>query len=897
LLLILGYSNITFAAILNVPDQYATISAAISRAGARDTIVIADGEYSGAGFVGLTISSTATIMSENGPAACIINGGGAGTVTGITITGGATIIGLTFTRFTNNAIILTSANGFTLRDLIITGNVLDNGTTSGGGIYSSGSSGLIEMCLFTENSTGGSAPAIYVGTNSDFIIDNCIFIENNAARYGGAILITGSGSSCQINNSIFNLNQAGIDGGAIALSVSASTEITFCNFIENSCTNFGGGINKGSNSNAEVLNCIFWGNRAENQGHQLYAEDNGGEITINYCLVEGGVGDGSDNWNGEEILDAAPRFAAGRQPDWGLPNWFLDRRSAGIDAGSDPAADIGMDEFTTQTTLAPDQDDVDLGYHYPIGYFPILGAMWGYVRRASDQRPIAGALVSSSLGQETETGGDGYWEIGEAYAEREFSITVSAWGYNDTTVTDLVIEEDAVVRLDFGLCTPVFRASNNAISLLLYREDDTYNHNMTIYNDGDGFMEWSFIKRPPGVVAEAWEMRQSHAAAQICNDTRLLGVVFVDGFFYITGANTDGEDDTRLIYKVNKQGELVESIPQVGDSTSRYGMTDITYDGENLWGSGMDSVYCFSTEGEKITCWNGPYNPNRAMTWDSDREVLWITSRPSAEIFAYDRDGNEILEINGHGLSTYGLAYFPDDPDGFTLYSFTSTNDTTQGIYKINPETEQFRFVASLANPDVGTALGCCMTNKYDRYSWVFMGMINEAVDRLEIYQVAASMTWVQSDVLEGRIEAQQSQDLTMTINIPEMPSDTAQCDLVFEHNTVAMETVIRLTAMRSDSDVDQQAGLKPTEFNVSEAYPNPFNSTSLIRYAVPKAGIVTAELYDISGRAISTIISERQSAGIHQAVIDGADLPAGLYFFRLTADEHSSVRKIALVK
>ncbi|MCF7811673.1 T9SS type A sorting domain-containing protein, partial [bacterium] len=316
-------------------------------------------------------------------------------------------------------------------------------------------------------------------------------------------------------------------------------------------------------------------------------------------------------------------------------------------------------------------------------------------------------------------------------------------------------------------------------------------------------------------------------------------------------------------------------------------------------GSGMDSVYCFSLEGEKITYWKGPYRTNTALTWDPEREVLWIAERPSGEILAYDREGNQILEINGHDLRTYGLAYFPDDPDEFTLYLFVDdNNEYRQGVYKLNPETEEIRFVTSLANPDNGSALGCCITNRFDLYSWVFMGMINNAGnDRVEIYQVAASMTWVQSDILEGRLEAQQSQDLTMAITIPDMPADTALCDLVFEHNTTAMETVVRLTAVRTDSYIDDQMGIIPTEFTVSDAYPNPFNSTSVISYTVPQTGIVNAELYDISGRAISTLISERQSAGTYQAVIDGNNLPAGLYLFRITAGNQSEIRKIALVK
>ncbi len=88
-----------------------------------------------------------------------------------------------------------------------------------------------------------------------------------------------------------------------------------------------------------------------------------------------------------------------------------------------------------------------------------------------------------------------------------------------------------------------------------------------------------------------------------------------------------------------------------------------------------------------------------------------------------------------------------------------------------------------------------------------------------------------------------------------------------------------------------------PTEFYLSQAYPNPFNSTTRISYGLPVESNVSLQLYDLSGRLIQTLVAGERQAGIKTTILNAADLPSGLYFTRLSASGHVFTRKVMLVR
>ncbi len=89
---------------------------------------------------------------------------------------------------------------------------------------------------------------------------------------------------------------------------------------------------------------------------------------------------------------------------------------------------------------------------------------------------------------------------------------------------------------------------------------------------------------------------------------------------------------------------------------------------------------------------------------------------------------------------------------------------------------------------------------------------------------------------------------------------------------------------------------------SLMQAYPNPFNPKTTIRFELAEAGEARLEIFDATGRRLSTLLNERLTAGQHITSWNGRDdagraLPSGLYFAKLTAPDHESATKLVLSK
>jgi len=88
-----------------------------------------------------------------------------------------------------------------------------------------------------------------------------------------------------------------------------------------------------------------------------------------------------------------------------------------------------------------------------------------------------------------------------------------------------------------------------------------------------------------------------------------------------------------------------------------------------------------------------------------------------------------------------------------------------------------------------------------------------------------------------------------------------------------------------------------PEEYALLGAYPNPFNPVSTIRYALPEAGKVLLQVYDISGRLVSTLVDGQRAAGNHEATFDAGNLASGVYIYRLSVSHYTTTGKMVLMK
>jgi len=86
--------------------------------------------------------------------------------------------------------------------------------------------------------------------------------------------------------------------------------------------------------------------------------------------------------------------------------------------------------------------------------------------------------------------------------------------------------------------------------------------------------------------------------------------------------------------------------------------------------------------------------------------------------------------------------------------------------------------------------------------------------------------------------------------------------------------------------------------YDLSVNYPNPFNQSTTISYAIPKHNYVTIEVFDKTGRSLKTLVSENHDIGLYSVQFDAHSLPQGIYFYRMQAgNEFVETKKMVVLR
>jgi len=88
-----------------------------------------------------------------------------------------------------------------------------------------------------------------------------------------------------------------------------------------------------------------------------------------------------------------------------------------------------------------------------------------------------------------------------------------------------------------------------------------------------------------------------------------------------------------------------------------------------------------------------------------------------------------------------------------------------------------------------------------------------------------------------------------------------------------------------------------PKIYNLSSPYPNPFNPTTTISFSIPQSGVVSLNVYDITGKLLTTLINEQLNIGYHSIDWDGTNQSSGMYLVRMESGDYVETQKLLLVK
>jgi len=217
-----------YSTLIRVPSDVPTIQEAIDVADALDTVLVADGVYTGRGNRDIDFGGKSIILlSENGPLSTVINcmGNSREEHSGLIIMDRA-----------NDAVV----DGFTIKNAYI---------NSGGAVYIRNSSPVIKNCVFAYNHATTSGGAVWCKGSSP-VFENCTFVGNSSMS-GGAMFVSAT-SLPTLDKCIVAFSEEG--GGIHSNESSSQPVLTCCDVYDNIGGNWSGSIvdQSGMNGNIEA---------------------------------------------------------------------------------------------------------------------------------------------------------------------------------------------------------------------------------------------------------------------------------------------------------------------------------------------------------------------------------------------------------------------------------------------------------------------------------------------------------------------------------------------------------------------------------------------------------------------------------------------------------------------
>jgi hypothetical protein len=123
--------------------------------------------------------------------------------------------------------------------------------------------------------------------------------------------------------------------------------------------------------------------------------------------------------------------------------------------------------------------------------------------------------------------------------------------------------------------------------------------------------------------------------------------------------------------------------------------------------------------------------------------------------------------------------------------------------------------------------------------------------------------------------------------------------DLIDEFSQGWSDTLMNqsITVQSATSVEEQSFGGLPTAYRLENNYPNPFNPSTTIRFALKDRGAIRLAVYDITGNRVALLAEGMREAGEYQVTFSPVQLASGVYFYRLEAGQFVQTHKMLLAK
>ncbi len=266
-------------------------------------------------------------------------------------------------------------------------------------------------------------------------------------------------------------------------------------------------------------------------------------------------------------------------------------------------------------------------------------------------------------------------------------------------------------------------------------------------------------------------------------------------------------------------------------------------------------------------------------------------------------DPDHYTRVNGWYAPLYGdNHYYSLDPlpvpvgnlvEGENLIEFKSNTVEHHGIEVLWPGSAVAVRYGIALPVQIASFTAVPVVDEGVRLAWTTLSETNNY--GFEVQKAQGSPDGFQT-VPNGFVAGAGTSTRTMTYAFvdPVVPSGTTyyrlkQIDL---DGSIRHSEPVRVTGVTGVTEGD-----RPTSYTLAQAYPNPFNPSARIRYAVPVAGRVRIGLFNQLGQEVRILVNDFREAGLYETTLDAHGLPSGVYVYRMESGPFVDAKKVVLLR
>ncbi len=329
---------------------------------------------------------------------------------------------------------------------------------------------------------------------------------------------------------------------------------------------------------------------------------------------------------------------------------------------------------------------------------------------------------------------------------------------------------------------------------------------------------------------------------------------------------------------------------------------------DDIYGQGMNATGNLDGVNFKINSdpsFTSNSSPRAGMTDANDLVIAWLSSIGDEDVVVFQlfddlRDpigNNAILDIDTSSNSSREFDLAIDPNSGAFVIAWINESESDESSIlarRYSLDGSAVSGIVTVVDPVSGAAADISVDIDTDGNFAVAWTDFNDGIR-------SAYYTLVHNDNVVESVKPFSSQSGAATEKSPSVSLNSLQIFKAWSSNLVAgagFDAYANSTAYTiTGADGIDDDPIIPRTFTLHQNYPNPFNPSTTISFYLARSSEVKLEVINSLGQRVAVVEWNKLSAGKHEYSFDGNGLSSGVYFYRLTAGDYCSTRKMMLLK